>query len=47
MATYGKVFERYELKYILTKQDYEFIKEELYKHMHIDKYGITTIQSIY
>lgn len=47
MATYGKVFERYELKYILTKQDYEFIKEELSKHMHIDKYGRTTIQSIY
>ena len=41
------VFKRYELKYILTPSQYEIVLEEVKKHLHIDSYGETTIQSLY
>ena len=47
MAKKGEVFERYELKYILTREDYEYFKEAVKGHMQVDQFGISTIQSIY
>ena len=47
MIKSNQVFERYELKYILTKTEYEEFKKELLNHMKVDKYGIATIQSVY
>ena len=43
----SQVFERYELKYMLNKDEYEFVKSKIEEEMHIDQYGRTTIQSIY
>ena len=40
-------FERYELKYILSVEQYGVILEEIKKHLQIDKYGESTIQSLY
>lgn len=47
MINFNQVFERYELKYILSKEQYEQVKKDLLNHMHVDKYGISTIQSVY
>jgi len=47
MANFNQVFERYELKYILTRSQYEEFKKDLLKYMKVDKYGISTIQSLY
>ncbi len=44
---FQQVFERYELKYILTYKEYESFKEKLLNYMKVDKYGISTIQSVY
>ena len=41
------VMKRYELKYILTKEQVVYFQEKILKHMKIDKYGLTTISSIY
>lgn len=41
------VMKRYELKYILTKEQTIYFKEQIDKYMKIDKYGLTTISSIY
>ena len=41
------VMKRYELKYVLTKQQVERFKTKILEHMTIDKYGLTTISSIY
>ena len=41
------VMKRYELKFRLTKQQVDYFKEEILNHMKIDKYGLTTIGSIY
>ena len=41
------VFKRYELKYILTPNQYEIIIQGINKHLAIDSYGETTIQSLY
>lgn len=41
------VFKRYEMKYILTPDQYEIVLKEVKKHLHIDSYGETTIQSLY
>ncbi len=40
-------FKRYELKYMLTKEQYLIIKNELKNHMIEDKHGHSTIQSLY
>lgn len=47
MGKFIQVFERYELKYKLSMKEYQMMKEELLKYMKVDKYGISTIQSIY
>lgn len=39
--------ERYEIKFILSKEQTAFMIEELKKHMNIDQYGLTSIASIY
>ena len=40
-------FKRYELKYMLTKEQYEVILKELKKYMNEDEHGHSTIQSLY
>ena len=44
---FNQVFERYELKYILTYDEYLVFKEKLLENMSVDKYGVSTIQSLY
>ena len=39
--------KRYEMKYILSKEQLGYLKEALQSHMHIDQYGKTSIASIY
>lgn len=41
------VFKRYELKYVLTKKQYLNIIQEINKMLIPDKYGKSTIQSLY
>ena len=45
--TYQSVFQRYEYKYILTKEQAAFMKMAISSGMHIDEYGPTTIRNIY
>lgn len=45
--TYQNVFKRYELKYVLTKEQKEKILKVMEPYMAIDKYGRTTIRNIY
>ena len=44
---YQSTFKRYELKYILTKQQKEQILQTMQDYMKIDNYGRTTIRNIY
>ena len=39
--------KRYELKYILSRTQTEFLKEQLNGHMVLDQYGRTSIPSLY
>ncbi|MBQ6206911.1 MAG: polyphosphate polymerase domain-containing protein [Oscillospiraceae bacterium] len=41
------VMKRYELKYILSRTQTEFLKEQLNGHMVLDQYGRTSIASLY
>lgn len=41
------VMKRYEVKYILNKEQLSYLKEALLEHMDIDDYGKTTISSLY
>ena len=41
------VMKRYELKYILSRQQTEFFREALRGHMVLDQYGRTSIASLY
>lgn len=41
------VMKRYELKYVLTKEQVEFIKYRLAEYMELDQYGRTSIASLY
>ena len=41
------VMKRYELKYLLTPQQTEYLKRQLVGHMQLDKYGLTSIASLY
>jgi len=41
------VMKRYELKYILSKEQTEFLREKLIGHMEIDQFGKTSIASLY
>lgn len=41
------VMKRYELKYILKKEQIEYLVDKLKGHMEVDKYGMTSIASLY
>ena len=41
------VMKRYELKYHLNKVQLEYFMNEINKYMKVDKYGLTTIASLY
>jgi hypothetical protein len=41
------VFKRYEIKYILTPEQYSAVLEDISPYMKMDKYGESTIQSLY
>ena len=41
------VMKRYEMKYILSPEQTAFLKEKLVGHMELDKYGLTSIASLY
>ena len=41
------VFKRYEMKYLLNKEQYETLKKEVLKRLSPDEYGENTIQSLY
>ncbi len=41
------VFKRYELKYIITKEQKAAVAEAMSQFMKLDKYGRTTIQNLY
>ena len=47
MADAIVVMKRYELKYILTKEQADFLVGAIKDHMHIDKYGLTQVASLY
>ncbi len=44
---YQSVFKRYELKYLLTKEQKDAVLAAADKYMQLDKYGKTTIRNIY
>lgn len=44
---YQMTFMRYELKYLLTRQEKEHLLEAMRTHMKLDAYGKTTIRNIY
>lgn len=44
---YQKVFKRYELKYMITKEQKEKILKAMEPYMALDEYGRTTIRNIY
>ena len=39
--------KRYEVKYVLTNEQLNFLEEALKGHMEVDQYGLTSIASIY
>ena len=41
------VMKRYEMKYILSKEQMFYLQESLCGHMEVDQYGKTSIASIY
>ena len=47
MAAPIVVMKRYELKYLLDREQTEFLKEKLEGHMRLDQYGRTSIASLY
>ncbi|MDE6059092.1 MAG: polyphosphate polymerase domain-containing protein [Clostridia bacterium] len=44
---YGSIFKRYELKYILSIEQYRLIKSEMERYMRGDKYGESDICNLY
>lgn len=44
---YQAVFERYELKYLLTKEQKKALLSLMEGHMKLDRYGRTTIRNLY
>ena len=47
IMSYQAVFKRYEIKYLLTKEQKCAVLEAMEGHMSIDKYGRTIIRNIY
>lgn len=45
--SYQMTFERYELKYLLTRQEKEQLLQAMEPYMKLDEYGRTTIRNIY
>lgn len=45
--SYQMTFERYELKYLLTRQEKEQLLQVMEPYMKLDEYGRTTIRNIY
>ena len=41
------VMKRYEMKYVLNKEQLDYLKSALIGHMEVDQYGKTSIASIY
>ena len=41
------VMKRYEMKYIMSPEQTEYFKESVKEHMKIDKFGLTSIASLY
>ena len=41
------VFKRYELKYLMTREQQKLLLKIMDGHMALDKYGHTTIRNIY
>ena len=41
------IFKRVEKKYLLTKEQYEYLVEAIEPYMHVDRYGETEIRNIY
>ena len=41
------IFKRVEKKYMLTEEQYRYIREKLAPHMHEDRFGETVIRNIY
>ena len=41
------VMKRYELKYLLSAEQTDFLRERLKGHMEVDQYGKTSIASLY
>ena len=41
------VMKRYELKYVISPEQEEFFKERLSGHMEVDRFGLTSIASLY
>lgn len=41
------VMKRYELKYIITKEQEDFLKKRLEGHLYVDQFGKTSIASLY
>lgn len=44
---YQKVFKRYEIKYLLNKEQKGLVLEEIKKYMDLDQYGRTIIRNLY
>ena len=44
---YQATFKRYELKYLLTRQEKQNVLKSMAEHMKLDDYGRTTIRNIY
>ncbi len=44
---YGKIFRRIEEKYVITKEQYEFLLKKISNHIERDKYFESTICNIY
>ena len=44
---YQAIFKRYEIKYMMTKQQKEQLLKVMAEHMALDEYGRTTICNLY
>lgn len=45
--SYKDVFKRYEIKYLITHEQFNIIKDAMQEHMEKDKYGHSMIYNIY
>ena len=41
------VMKRFELKYVLTAEQEEYFRKRLEGHMKVDRFGLTSIASLY